>query len=105
MGTFTWLNHMKSEPINHMIDDWCKTEPSIFLHLYFFVYLGFSLVVFATVVKVNLTLIDQEGVVSGHLIGQTTPSWFMNIHEGTGGGVGAFVNAAFHSTCAEWCVL
>ena len=28
----------------------------------------------------TLTLIDQEGVVSGHLIGRTSPGGLMNIH-------------------------
>ena len=68
-------------------------------------YVGFSSVDSATVFKVSLTLIDQEGVVSGHLIGPTSPGGLMNIHGTTGGGVGAFVNAAFHSTPAEWCVV
>ena len=60
--------------------------------------LGLSPVCSATVFKVSLTLIDQEGVVSGHLIGRTSPGGLMNIHEDTGGGAGAFVNATFHST-------
>ena len=66
--------------------------------------MGFSPVDLATVFKVSLTLIDQEVVVSGHLIGQTSPGWLMNIHEAIGAAVRAFVNAAFHSTRDEWCV-
>ena len=58
-------------------------------------YLRLSLVDSATVFKVSLTLIDQEGVVSGHLIGRTSPGGFMNIHEVTGGRMGAFGNATF----------
>ena len=65
------------------------------------VYLGFSPVDSATVFKVSLTLIDQEGVVSGHLICRTSPGGLMNIHEAIVGGLGAFMNAAFHSTPVE----
>ena len=46
-----------------------------------------------------LTLVkDHEVAVSGHLIGQTSPSGLMNIHAVPAGGVGAFINALFHST-------
>ena len=41
---------------------------------------------------------DHEVVVSGHLIGRTSPSGLKNIHAVPYGGVGAFVNALFHST-------
>ena len=44
-------------------------------------YVGFSRVDSATVFKVSLTSIDQEGVVSGHLIGRTSPGGLMNIYE------------------------
>ena len=56
----------------------------------------------ATMFRVTLTLIDQEGVVSGHLIGRISPGGLMNIHEVTSRGLRAFVNAAFHSTSGEW---
>ena len=57
--------------------------------------IGLSPVDLAAMFKVSLIFIEQEGVVSGHLIGQTSPGGLMNIHEVTSGGVEAFVNAAF----------
>ena len=44
------------------------------------VYVGFSPVDSATVFKVSLTLIVHEPVVSGHLIGRTSPGGLMNMN-------------------------
>ena len=63
---------------------------TVHLHPITRVYMGLSLVSSATVVRVSITLRSQEGVCSGHLIGQASQvtSW----------GEGAFGNAVSLST-------
>ena len=66
---------------------------------------GFTPVGSPIMFRLSLALIDQEGVVSELLIGQTSLGGLTNIHEVTGGGVGEFVNAALHSTPSVWCIV